>query len=255
MKLIHYLLVTDKATCNAYLSSLVQHRNMHMVGCASSGERALLMAVTFKPHVIVLDLDLLPAHALQLIRYIRKHADTKCTRILSLCSTSGRGALLQAQDESDCCLIKPVHADQLIAHIQTLGLTAISTPFEYLITTVLLQLGVPSHLHGYQYIRTALISLEENPELLYHMMHGLYPIIAKQHHTRISNVERSIRNAITQTWNRGGAEPYHRLLGLHSNFIVEKPTNSEFLAYVSECLHLQWERCQATGVNWYDTLL
>lgn len=255
MNPIRYLLVTDKHLHDRLLPDLTPRSDLQLIGSCATGERALLMTVTLKPHVIVLDLDLLPTHALQLIRYIRKTAGTRCIRILAISSSDQGSAIQQALDEADSRLFKPIQAQKLLTHVQTLGLTAITTPFEYLITSILLQLGVPSHLHGYKYIRSALISLEKNPELLYHMMHGLYVIIAEEHHTHPSNVERAIRNAITQTWNRGGAEPYRRLLGLQSDFVMEKPTNSEFLAYVSQCIHLQWERCQTTHTNWYEITL
>lgn len=249
---IRYLLVTDKTSYQILLPDLKPRQDMRMVGWVSSGERALLLSVALKPQVIVLDLDLLPTHALQLIRYLRKHSETKYIRILSLVSDQCQGVALQAQDESDCYLTKPFEPEQLMMQIHTLGMTSTCTPFEYLITAVLLQLGMPSHLLGYQYIRTALITLEQKPDLLYRMMNGLYPVIAKKHNTCSSNVERSIRSAIAQTWLRGGAEPYHKLLGISGDYLPDKPTNSEFLSYMTECIHLQWERCQATGTSWYD---
>lgn len=111
-----------------------------------------------------------------------------------------------------------------------------STPPETRIRELLSAVGVPANLLGFTYLLTALTLMQQEPSLRRNMTRALYPRIAHQHGTGARSVERAIRHAIAATWARSGGEPYRRQLGRLASFVGEKPTNSEFLAQVSECL-------------------
>ena len=111
-----------------------------------------------------------------------------------------------------------------------------STPPETRIRELLSAVGVPANLLGFTYLLTALTLMQQEPSLRRNMTRALYPRIARQHGTGARSVERAIRHAIAATWARSGGEPYRRQLGRLASFVGEKPTNSEFLAQVSECL-------------------
>ena len=64
------------------------------------------------------------------------------------------------------------------------------------ITKTLHELGVPSHIKGYQYIREGVTLVYENPEMVGGITKELYPEIAKKYETTVSRVERAIRHAI-----------------------------------------------------------
>ena len=69
----------------------------------------------------------------------------------------------------------------------------------------------------------------------------LYPRIAQDYETTPSRVERSIRHAIEVAWSRGNVEILHEIFGYTICSERGKPTNSEFMALITDCLKLQYK--------------
>ena len=70
------------------------------------------------------------------------------------------------------------------------------------ITKMLHELGMPSHIKGYQYIREGISMVYNNPDIIGGITKELYPDIAMKYNTTVSRVERAIRHAIEVSWNR-----------------------------------------------------
>ena len=68
---------------------------------------------------------------------------------------------------------------------------------------------------------------------------ALYPQVAKKFNTTASRVERAIRHAIEVAWDRGDLEVLQKYFGYTVSNIKGKPTNSEFIALISDRLQLQ----------------
>ena len=66
----------------------------------------------------------------------------------------------------------------------------------------------------------------------------LYPTLAKKFKTTPSRVERAIRHAIEVAWNRGNIETINKIFGYTVNTNKGKPTNSEFIALISDKIRL-----------------
>lgn len=114
---------------------------------------------------------------------------------------------------------------------------------EITVTEVIHQLGVPAHVKGYHYLRCAILLAIENPELLDSVTKLLYPAVAQTFSTTSSRVERAIRHAIEIAWDRGDLDVLNAFFGYTINTCKGKPTNSEFIALVTDKLRLQ----QKTG--------
>ena len=71
------------------------------------------------------------------------------------------------------------------------------------VTKILHELGVPSHIKGYQYIREGIMLIYNNPDMIGGITKELYPEIASKYDTTVSRVERAIRHAIEDSLNRG----------------------------------------------------
>lgn len=107
------------------------------------------------------------------------------------------------------------------------------------ITEIIKTLGIPAHIKGYQYIRTAIEMCLEDIQMLDTITKQLYPEIAKQYKTTSSRVERAIRHAIETAWSRGNMKTIEEIFGYTVNFKKGKPTNSEFLALVVDKIRLE----------------
>ena len=108
------------------------------------------------------------------------------------------------------------------------------------ITKVLHELGVPSHIKGYTYIRESIVELLFHPDMVGAITKELYPKIADEFNTTVSRVERSIRHAIEISWNRGNWDYMQEIFGYSVDIDRAKPTNSEFITTVADKLRLEY---------------
>ena len=66
----------------------------------------------------------------------------------------------------------------------------------------------------------------------------LYPNIARRYKTTASRVERAIRHSIEVAWNRGNVDAISQIFSYTISYNKSKPTNSEFIAMISDKLRL-----------------
>lgn len=106
------------------------------------------------------------------------------------------------------------------------------------ITKILHELGIPSHIKGYQYIREGISIIFERPETIGGITKELYPELADHFETTVSRVERAIRHAIEVSWNRGNWDLMEEIFGHSVDIDKAKPTNSEFIVTIADKLRL-----------------
>lgn len=109
------------------------------------------------------------------------------------------------------------------------------------ITKLLHELGVPSHIKGYEYIREGILLLYNNPSIVGGITKELYPEIADKYDTSVSRVERAIRHAIEVSWNRGNLDLMEEVFGHSVDYDKAKPTNSEFIVTLADKLKLEYQ--------------
>lgn len=109
---------------------------------------------------------------------------------------------------------------------------------EIVITDIMREIGVPAHIKGYHYLRQAIKLTVDDPELMQAVTKILYPTIAKTNKTTSSRVERAIRHAIEVAWDRGDVDVLSSYFGYTIQNSRGKPTNSEFIAMISDKLRL-----------------
>ena len=110
---------------------------------------------------------------------------------------------------------------------------------ELMITEIIHQIGVPAHIKGYHYLRDAIMLSVKEPEYINSVTKVLYPTVAKKHSTTSSRVERAIRHAIEVAWDRGDVDVLNLYFGYTVHTSRGKPTNSEFIAMISDKLRLR----------------
>lgn len=107
------------------------------------------------------------------------------------------------------------------------------------ITKILHELGIPSHIKGYQYIREGISIIYNNPGTIGGITKELYPELADKFDTTVSRVERAIRHAIEVSWNRGDWDLMEEIFGHSVDIDKAKPTNSEFIVTIADKLRLE----------------
>lgn len=108
------------------------------------------------------------------------------------------------------------------------------------ISKILHELGIPSHIKGFQYIRDGINILYEHPDVVGGITKELYPSLADKYDTTVSRVERAIRHAIEVSWNRGSWDLMEEIFGNSVDVDKAKPTNSEFIVTIADKLRLDY---------------
>ena len=222
---------------------------------AYDGEEAFSMTKEFSPDVVLLDI-IMPK--LDGIGYLKKISANLSKRPIVIgLSVSGSEMTMNAVMSAGAqyFIIKPQSPEYMSEIVKTfLNVDDISIPshsvsvavpqkedtdIEAIVTGIIHELGVPAHIKGYHYIRTAILMVIENMDMLNYITKRLYPAIAKKYSTTSSRVERAIRHSIEVAWNRGRAETMNDIFGYTVHTGKGKPTNSEFIAMVADRIRLQ----------------
>jgi two-component system response regulator (stage 0 sporulation protein A) len=229
------------------------------IACASNLRNLGLYAVTRKkdgkvildsicsdaPDVVVMDAVLPSLDAIELMKKVREHSIKQPAFIVT--STYDNPFIERQIMENGAAyfMLKPFDVDVLGQRIILLTkgdrehIELPANNLEITVTDVIHQLGVPAHIKGYHYLRTAILSSIENQELLESVTKLLYPYVAKEFSTTSSRVERAIRHAIEIAWDRGNLDTLNSFFGYTVNTCKGKPTNSEFIALITDKIRLQ----------------
>lgn len=141
-------------------------------------------------------------------------------------------------------LLRPYSAEELLNAINAaVGEKSVpySDDMEIVVTDIIHQLGVPAHIKGYHYLRTAILYSIEDKTLLESVTKLLYPTVAEIYETTSSRVERAIRHAIEIAWDRGNVDTLNSFFGYTVDTGKGKPTNSEFIALITDKLRLRYK--------------
>jgi len=110
---------------------------------------------------------------------------------------------------------------------------------ELLVTKFIRQMGVPLHIKGYEYLRTAIMLVMIDYTNFDSVTKILYPTIAKMYKTTATRVERAIRHAIEVSWKKGDLYHIYELFGDSGQTYQKRPTNSEFIALAADNIRLR----------------
>jgi two-component system response regulator (stage 0 sporulation protein A) len=138
-------------------------------------------------------------------------------------------------------LIKPYDIEDLENVILTLENKNKNINFSKSLISILHELGIPSNIKGYEYIKEGIIETYNNPNMMSKITKDLYPYIANKYNTTISRVEGAIRHAIEISFRRGNLDTIHEIFGHSIDIDKSKPTNSSFISTIVEKLRLKFK--------------
>ena len=255
----------NKEFCSILNDYLLNQKDIVVTGIAKDGKEALTLIEEKKPDLVVLDIIMPHLDGLGVLERLNSMDLDKFPRIVVL-SAVGQDKITQRAITlgADYYVVKPFDMDIFTKRIRdmfndTIGnnepvkkqvaMTAtemISTSnnrgpvdLETEITNIIHEIGVPAHIKGYMYLRTAILETYLNVDFLGQITKVLYPEIAKKYETTASRVERAIRHAIEVAWNRGNIDAIDDIFGYTISASKAKPTNSEFIAMIADKLRLE----------------
>ena len=235
------------------------------VGCryieeAVNGEDALAKIGRIHPDVVIIDIWMSKVDGLSVVRSAKalSYGNDKPPVIIMTSPISNQNIFVQAlQAGAELCLIKPINQSNLIEYVdsmlknrkqknEAIQPEKSSQPdnipdIEAQVTRIIHQIGVPAHIKGYQYLRTAILLTVKDSDVINSVTKVLYPSVAKKYQTTTSRVERAIRHAIEVAWDRGDVDTLNSYFGYTIQNNRGKPTNSEFIAMIADNLRLKYK--------------
>lgn len=198
--------------------------------------------------VIVIDAFMSNLDALGVINEL-KEKDSKPLIMVMSSSDNQRFEQEVLSAGADYYLLKPFDINMLAQRIKQLtgwskdNGDKINQPdnidLQVTVSEIMHQIGVPAHIKGYQYLREAIVLSINDREMMSSVTKVLYPTVAKMYSTTSSRVERAIRHAIEVAWDRGDVDVLSSYFGYTIQNQRGKPTNSEFIAMISDKLRLR----------------
>ena len=266
---ITVLIADDNQEFSTTLATYLKNQeDMVVVGRAKDGNEALDMISSLMPDIILLDV-IMPhldgIGVLEQMNMIKLNKKPICIML----SAVGQDKITRRAVElgAEYYVVKPFDIDLLITRIRELKNykpsqsnnfipreVGISKPqyidisnmsnnkeenLEALVTNIIHEVGVPAHIKGYQYLREAIMMVVNDIDVINQITKCLYPQIAQKFHTTPSRVERAIRHAIEVAWGRGQQDVVENIFGYTVSASKGKPTNSEFIAMISDKLRLE----------------
>ncbi len=234
---------------------------MNVVGTAKDGEEAYNVIKKQEPDVVLLDIVMPKLDGLGVLDRMNQDKVMKKHPAVIMISAIGQEKITEDAFNlgADYYIMKPFDNDMIINRIkkatkstvlrggESRKVSACETveeekrDLEADVTKIIHEIGVPAHIKGYQYLREAIIMSVNDMEMLNSITKILYPTIAKKYQTTSSRVERAIRHAIEVAWSRGKMDTIDELFGYTIHNGKGKPTNSEFIALITDRIRLEYK--------------
>ena len=221
---------------------------------ASNGEEALIKISRNHPDIVIADIWLSKLDGIGLIRNCKgiSFSPDLPPYFIMASMVSSQNTFVDATNAgASMCIMKPFDYSSLSEHIDTLyrqrdmsrekPMRSGDDDMETQVTKVIHQIGVPAHIKGYQYLRTAILMTISDNDIINSVTKILYPSVAKKYATTTSRVERAIRHAIEVAWDRGDVDTLNAYFGYTVQNNRGKPTNSEFIAMIADNMRLKYK--------------
>lgn len=240
------ILVADSSEifCQALTDTL---RGNYRVRTCRDGNEALEILRTFHADILILDLMLSGLDGITLLQRITQSqlrpmvlATTRYVSeyILDSAERLGIGYLM----------IKPCDTDAVAARVadmtQRMKVPVFASPdLRTQVSNMLLSLHFSTKLRGYGYLREAVLLMAKNPGQS--ITKELYPAVAGHFHVSSMQVERSIRSALQQAWQRREGTAWQLYFPAGKMGCPERPSNGALICCLADRLMLSQELPEA----------
>ena len=254
------LIADENSDFRTVCAEHLKKQGFELLPDAVNGEEAILKIAKFKPDVVLIDLWLTKYDAAAVVGHFNKSSSSSEHKPVFIVLSAINNPYMFAQVVKNgpaYCMTKSFDYNILYELIKNLvndksfftknenslnmqnANSRNSADIETQVTKMIHQIGVPAHIKGYQYLRTAIILVMQDSNIINSVTKQLYPSIGKIFSTTSSRVERAIRHAIEVAWDRGDYDTITEIFGYTIQSARGKPTNSEFIAMVADNLRLR----------------
>ena len=248
---LRVVIADDSTALGEACASALRSYGMEVTLCEKDGQKLLEVIEKLHPDVCVADVFMPNVDILGVLSEV-KEMDEREKPLVMVMSSFDNSRLEKETLEAGAAyyFLKPFNMNTMAQRIISLsGWRNSETPLVKdniitdndlyaMITEIFHQIGVPAHIKGYHYLRDAILLSVKDNDIINAITKILYPTVAKKHNTTSSRVERAIRHAIEVAWDRGDVDVLDSYFGYTIQNDRGKPTNSEFIAMISDKLRI-----------------
>lgn len=230
----------DEKVTNDIEKYFSSHEVIKVVACIKDGEEALsyILNNVNRFDVIVMDFLLPKLDGLFILSELNRRGVKKNVIV----TTGFKDDMVMKEANGlgvDYYMLKPINFMSLEKRLLSLCINkekSMTFNQEAIITDLLHNLGVPSHINGFKYMKEGILLMYNSNHPIAYITKDIYPEISRRYNTTPSRVERSIRHAIELSWNRGDVDLMDNIFGNSLDISKDKPTNAEYLSTISDRL-------------------
>lgn len=205
------------------------------------GLQTMELLRNFTPDVVVLDLMMPGLDGITLLQMAQEEG----IRPLILATTRfTNDYVLQAVERMGVAylMVKPCDIRAVAARVSDLSsqlkAPVLSRPdARTAVSNMLLNLGIPTKLRGYSYLREAVLVMSRDMEQS--VTKELYPAVADLINGTTAQVERSIRCAIGAAWSSRDEQIWRLYFPPGPDGRIKRPTNAAFITRLADMLQLE----------------
>ncbi len=207
-----------------------------------TGEDALELTRRFKPDALIMDAILPYYNGDEVVEILEQELCAPIVKVAISEEHNERLAERFLNNGGDLFLMLPMDYAYTVRRIEKyhalrMRQIAINGPMSMLRNCTRkfqMRMKMPIAINGFLYIQDAVEIACEKPLVLQKVVADLYPEIAARYHVPPGCVERCIRTAVEQTFERGDMDFLYPHFGHAIRANTGKPTNSEFIAILAE---------------------
>lgn len=249
MEKIRVLMIDDNVALTEMVKEYFKdNKKIEVVSCYYNGADGLRAIIEKEKEydIVLLDLIMPKKDGVAVLEELKKKGITR--NIIVETSYNSPEVIRNVSEYGvNYYILKPFELDDLenrildvFKQLDKKSINLFHNNLEISITRMLHELGMPSHIKGYQYIRDGIMMIYNNPDIIGGITKELYPDVASKYNTTVSRVERAIRHAIEVSWNRGNWDLMEEVFGHSVDIDKAKPTNSEFIVTIADKLRLEF---------------
>lgn len=217
-----------------------QVRGIYRLRICQEGKETLDMMLAFKPDLVVLDMMLPGLDGISILQ----EASRRGVRPMVLATTKFANDFVvesAARLGVGYMMVKPCDVKATVQRLQDLAkhleLPAVVRPEpRTAVSNILLALGISTKLRGYAYLREAILEMLNCSGQS--VTKELYPTVGKICDATRSQVERSIRSAISKAWEKRDEALWRLYFLPTSGDRLERPTNAVFITSIADRLSM-----------------
>ena len=237
----------DENYAKSLASYLKSCNNISDVNYALDGEEAIELTRILHPDAVILDILMPLLDGIGFLRRLSEmHMDKKPFVIINSISNSSEILKTASGYGANYFMLKPQPSKCIYDTIMDFLFDNASAnhtstendddySLEEQVSIFLRHLGIPAHLSGYRYIRSAIVYAINDMDSINPITQKLYPALARKYNTNPSCIERAIRHAIGVSWTRGNKKLLTEVFGYSSDTAgTRHPTNAEYIAMAAD---------------------